>query len=106
MKHIQIKKGLGIPILGAPEQVVDEGSPVSQVALLGDDVIGMTPTLAVQAGDKAKTGQLLFSDMSNAGIAYISPGCGTALSVNCGGKRAPPPKMLQSTFLTVFSCQF
>lgn len=87
MKHIQITKGLDIPISGTPEQVVREGNPVSQAALLGDDYIGLKPTLAVQPGDRVKTGQQLFSDRNNAGIAFTSPACGTVLAVNRGEKR-------------------
>lgn len=87
MKHIHITKGLDIPISGTPEQVVREGNPVSQAALLGDDYLGLKPTMAVQPGDRVKTGQQLLSDRNNAGIAFTSPACGTVLAVNRGEKR-------------------
>lgn len=87
MKHIQIKKGLNIPISGAPEQQIRPGAMTSRVALLGDDYVGMKPTLTIQVGDRVKTGQQLFSDKKNPGVIYTSPGCGTVLSVNRGEKR-------------------
>ena len=87
MKHIQIKKGLDIPITGEPDQKVRPGAPVSRVALLGDDSLGLKPTLAVQAGDRVKTGQPLFTDKNNPGVNFTSPGCGTVLSIHRGAKR-------------------
>ncbi|MDP3480047.1 MAG: Na(+)-translocating NADH-quinone reductase subunit A [Desulfoprunum sp.] len=86
MKRIQIKKGLDIPISGEPEQRVRPGATVTQVALLGDDSIGMKPTLAVQAGDTVKTGQQLFSDKNTPGVHFTSPGCGTVLAIHRGEK--------------------
>ena len=87
MKHIQLKRGLDIPISGAPEQNVRPGTMISRVALLGDDFIGMKPTLAVEAGNRVKVGQPLFTDKNIPGVVYTSPGCGTVLSVNRGEKR-------------------
>lgn len=62
MKTFRISKGLDIPISGAPEQKVRKGQTVRQVALIGDDYIGMKPTMQVKVGDRVKTGQLLFVD--------------------------------------------
>lgn len=87
MKHIAIKKGLDIPIIGEPDQTVRPGPAATRVALLGDDYIGMKPTLAVQVGDRVKTGQLLFTDKKNIGIHYTSPGCGTVEAIHRGEKR-------------------
>ncbi len=42
-----IKRGLDLPITGEPEQRIDEGAAVSRVALVGDDYIGMKPTMLV-----------------------------------------------------------
>ena len=43
---IKIKKGLDLPISGAPEQTITDGKPVRHVALIGFDYIGMKPTMA------------------------------------------------------------
>lgn len=84
---INIKKGLELPISGAPEQKITNGNAVSTVALIGFDYIGMKPTMAVQEGDKVKRGQLLFEDKKTAGVRYTSPASGTVKAVNRGEKR-------------------
>ncbi len=87
MGKIIIKKGLDLPISGEPQQQVRDGKPVTRVALVGDDYIGMKPTMAVQVGDKVKLGQVLFSDKKTEGIKYTSPGTGTVVEINRGAKR-------------------
>ncbi|MEM9185953.1 MAG: Na(+)-translocating NADH-quinone reductase subunit A [Planctomycetota bacterium] len=87
-RRFEIKKGLDVPIAGEPRQVVDASPTVSRVALLGDDYLGMKPTMEVAAGDTVKLGQLLFTDKKTAGVRYTSPGAGTVVSVNRGAKRA------------------
>ena len=56
---IKIKKGLDLPIKGAPEQQISEGKAVTRVAVLGEEYVGMRPTMHVQVGDKVKKGQIL-----------------------------------------------
>lgn len=87
MALITIKKGLRLPISGEPEQCVNEGKPVSRVALIGDDYVGMKPTMEVRVGDEVKLGQLLFTDKKTPGIKYTSPGSGTVIEINRGAKR-------------------
>jgi len=87
MEHIHLKKGLDIPISGAPEQTAGPGRDVSRVALLGDDSIGLRPTLTVQAGDRVVTGQTLYLDKDNPGVLFTSPASGAVLAVNRGAKR-------------------
>ncbi|MDJ0622009.1 MAG: Na(+)-translocating NADH-quinone reductase subunit A [Desulfocapsaceae bacterium] len=87
MKRIEIKKGLDVPVTGEPLQNIQETIQVSKVALVGDDYIGMKPTMEVTEGDRVKTGQLLFTDKKNEGIRYTSPATGKILAVNRGAKR-------------------
>ncbi len=82
-----IHKGLDLPISGAPVQEVEAGPPVSRVALVGDDYVGMKPKLAVKVGDSVKQGQLLFEDKKTPGVRYTAPGCGKVVAVNRGAKR-------------------
>ncbi len=84
---INIKKGLNIPISGAPVQEISPGPDVSRVAVIGPDYVGMKPTMLVQVGDRVKLGQPLFTDKKNEGVQYTSPGCGTVVEVNRGAKR-------------------
>ena len=85
--RIKIKKGLNIPLLGEPEQIVSEGNSVSTVALLGPDSIGLKPRMEVREGDRVRLGQLLFTDKQNPGIRFTSPGSGIITAINRGERR-------------------
>lgn len=87
-RSFEIKKGLDIPVAGAPRQVIEQGPAISRVALVADDYIGMKPTMEVAEGDSVQLGQMLFSDKKTQGVLYTSPGCGTVVAVNRGAKRA------------------
>jgi len=87
MKTIRTSKGLDIPISGQPGQNIRPGNKVQRVALIGDDYVGMKPTLQVEEGDRVKTGQLLFTDKKNEGVKFVSPGCGIVNAINRGAKR-------------------
>ena len=84
---IRIRKGLDVPIAGAPEQRIESGPAIRTVALLGDDYVGMKPTMEVQVGDRVKLGQLLLSDKKTPGIRYTSPGSGRVTAIHRGAKR-------------------
>ena len=56
---ITIKKGLDIPVKGAPQQVIHDGSTIKTVAALGEEFVGMRPTMFVRVGDSVKKGQAL-----------------------------------------------
>lgn len=84
---IRIKRGLDLPINGAPEQSVHDAKPVRSVAVLGHDYVGMKPTMEVKEGDNVKLGQLLFSDKKTPGVIYTSPGTGVVKAINRGEKR-------------------
>ena len=73
---INIKKGLDLPIGGKPEQSVSESPAVSHVALLGTDYVGLRPSMAVEAGQKVKKGQVLFEDKKNPGTCFTAPAAG------------------------------
>ncbi len=90
MSLIKIKKGLNIPIKGAPRQTLpDEPTTpaVSHVALLGDDYPDLKPTMEVQEGDIVKLGQVLFTDKKIPGIKFTAPGCGQITAIRRGPKR-------------------
>ena len=90
---MKITKGLDIAITGAPEQVIaddiKEKSPViTRVAVIGTDYNLLRPSMLVAVGDKVKLGQALYTDKSNPGFNYTSPGAGTIAEINRGAKRA------------------
>ena len=76
-----------MPIAGLPEQVIEDGPAVREVALIGPDYLGMKPTMLVQEGDRVRAGQALFEDKKNPGVFYTSPGAGVVKAINRGEKR-------------------
>lgn len=86
--HFSIKKGLDVPLAGSPAQVIDNGNAVSSVAVLGNEYVGMRPTMLVEEGDRVKLGQPLFEDKKNPGVLFTAPGAGTVRAINRGAKRA------------------
>lgn len=83
---ITIKKGLDIPILGAPTQEISQFTP-EKVALIGYDYIGMKPTMLVQEGDTVAKGQPLFEDKKRAGALFTAPASGKVVAINRGERR-------------------
>lgn len=86
-RTFKLKQGLDLPIAGKPKQSIERSPAISRVALLGDDYIGMKPTMEVAEGDTVKAGQLLFTDKKNEGVRFTAPGSGTVTAVNRGAKR-------------------
>lgn len=84
---IDVKKGLDLPITGAPEQRIEDARAVRHVALLGTDYVGMRPTMEVREGDHVKLGQLLFTDKKTDGVRFTAPAAGEVVAINRGEKR-------------------
>jgi len=84
---IKIRRGLDVPIAGAPAQVIQDGPVVRSVAILGNDYVGMKPTMRVKEGERVKLGQVLFEDKKNPGVLFTAPGAGTVIAINRGERR-------------------
>jgi Na+-transporting NADH:ubiquinone oxidoreductase subunit A len=84
---IKIKRGLDLPLAGAPEQRIEPARAVRSVAVLGCDYHGMKPTMAVQVGDRVRLGQILFSDKKNPGVHFTAPGAGVISAIHRGEQR-------------------
>lgn len=84
---ITIKKGLDLPIAGKPAQVIHDGATISEVAVLGEEYVGMRPSMKVREGDVVKKGQVLFEDKKNPGVVFTAPASGTVTAINRGAKR-------------------
>ncbi|WP_168016744.1 Na(+)-translocating NADH-quinone reductase subunit A [Halomonas salinarum] len=84
---IEVKRGLDLPIAGAPEQRIEDARPVRHVAILGTDYVGMKPTMEVREGDSVKLGQLLFTDKKIEGVRFTAPASGEIVAINRGEKR-------------------
>ncbi len=84
---IKIKQGLDLPITGAPEQAIKSAPAIKSVAVIGQDYVGMKPTMAVKEGDRVKLGQLIFSDKKTEGVKFTAPGAGVVSAINRGERR-------------------
>ncbi|WP_094752250.1 Na(+)-translocating NADH-quinone reductase subunit A [Psychromonas sp. CD1] len=93
---ITIKKGLDLPISGAPEQVIQNGPTITEVAILGEEYVGMRPSMVVKVGDIVKKGQVLFLDKKNLGVKFTAPASGVVKEINRGARR-----VLQSVVITI-----
>ena len=67
---ITIKRGLDVPIAGEPIQQVFDGEKATTVALLGEEYVGLKPTMLVEEGDHVIKGQALFEDKKTPGIKF------------------------------------
>ncbi len=85
---IRIKKGIDLPIAGKPEQVIEDSRPVRSVALLGQDYVGMKPTMHIKEGDRVRCGEPLFEDKKNPGVFFTAPASGVVSGISRGAKRA------------------
>jgi len=92
---IRIKRGLDLPISGAPDQTVCETKPCKRVAVLGPDYVGMKPTMVVRVADHVKKGQTLFTDKKCPKIRYTAPASGHVTAIHRGAKRALQSVVIQ-----------
>ncbi|TWT80909.1 Na(+)-translocating NADH-quinone reductase subunit A [Planctomycetes bacterium CA13] len=82
-----IKQGLDLPIAGAPEQHVEVAKHINRVAIIGDDYVGMKPTMLVAEGDNVRQGQPVFEDKKTPGVLFTAPASGKVVELNRGAKR-------------------
>lgn len=85
-----------MPISGIPEQQISPCPMPRHVALLGDDYVGMRPTMLVQEGDSVIKGQPLFEDKKNPGVFFTAPASGTVVAIHRGERR-----VLQSVVIRI-----
>ncbi|PAT35274.1 Na(+)-translocating NADH-quinone reductase subunit A [Vandammella animalimorsus] len=92
----KIKRGLDLPLAGAPQPQLADAAAVRRVAVIGADYHGLKPTMAVQVGDRVKTGQPLFSDKNQPGVHITAPAAGVVSAIHRGQQR-----VLQSVVIDV-----
>ena len=83
-----VKRGLRLPLAGAPAETIESARPPQRVALLAADAVGLRPTVHVSPGDDVARGQLLFEDKTTPGVRYTAPSAGTVVGVHRGERRA------------------
>ncbi|CRY83067.1 Na(+)-translocating NADH-quinone reductase subunit A [Yersinia intermedia] len=77
-------------------QVIEEGPVIRHVALLGEEYVGMRPSMLVQEGDWVKEGQALFEDKKNPGVTFTAIASGRISAINRGERR-----VLQSVVIEI-----
>lgn len=84
---MKLKKGLDLPVNGAPDQEIHDGPPVHTVAVLGADYVGLKPRLAVQEGETVAAGAKIFAHKDTPDAAVVAPVSGRIKSINRGHRR-------------------
>ncbi|MGD1885920.1 MAG: Na(+)-translocating NADH-quinone reductase subunit A [Cohaesibacteraceae bacterium] len=87
MKRFALRKGLNIPIAGAPRQDIDSAVNVRTVGLLGDDYIGLKPRIHVAEGDVVGPGTPVLVNKDLPDVQVVSPVAGRVKAVNRGARR-------------------
>ncbi len=87
-RRFRIRKGLTLPLAGAPAQQIEAAQAATHVALLGGDYPGLKPRMAVETGQRVRVGDTLFTDKRDPAVGYASPGTGVVRSIERGGRRA------------------
>jgi len=84
----RVKRGLDLPISGAPQQTIDVAQPVTEVAILARDYVGAQLRALVEEGAKVRLGQPILEDRKNPGVRLVSPGAGRLKAIHRGERRA------------------
>jgi Na+-transporting NADH:ubiquinone oxidoreductase subunit A len=84
-----LRKGLDLPLAGAPAPEVDAGCRVARVAHVGHDYVGVKrlPRLEVEVGDRVKLGQPISRRKAYEDVAATAPGSGVVEAIHRGPRR-------------------
>ncbi|MCZ6508048.1 MAG: Na(+)-translocating NADH-quinone reductase subunit A [Acidobacteria bacterium] len=93
----KIRRGLDLPIAGAPQGAAEAAPQISRVAVMAADHVGMKPTMHVKVGDSVQRGQLLFEDKKTPGVRYTAIGDGKIVAINRGDRRALQSVVIELT---------
>ncbi len=87
MKRFSLRKGLTLPISGAPRNDISVATAVRTVGLLGDDYIGLKPRITVAEGDMVGVGTPVMFDKDLPEAMIVSPVAGRVKAINRGARR-------------------
>ncbi len=96
MQTFKLKKGLELPVQGAPDQTIQPGPEFSTVGVLGSDYLGLKPRMLVQEGDEVQRGTPLFCHKDVPDAMMVAPLTGKVVAINRGARR-----VLQSVVIEV-----
>jgi len=87
VQSFKLKKGLDLPVLGAPVQQISEGRAIRTAAVLAADYVGLKPRLVVEEGDRVEVGSPIFFHKDTPDVKITSPAAGRVKAVNRGARR-------------------
>ena len=87
IETIKIKKGLDIPLGGAPERHIVDARSTERYGVKPPDVVGFTPRLLVAEGDSVSAGQPVVADKNDPRLTLPSPVDGVVEAIVRGEKR-------------------
>ncbi|MBS1199697.1 MAG: nqrA [Proteobacteria bacterium] len=85
--QIRVRRGLDLPVEGAPRREVGEAPAVRHVGLLGRDYPGLRLGPLVDVGDRVVLGQPVLRDRTDARISCTAPAAGVVAAVHRGERR-------------------
>ncbi len=86
-RQFRLRKGLDLPIAGAPQQTIEAGGEVDTVGLLGADYLGLKPRVFVSEGDAVAAGTAIFAHKDTPSAPVTSPVAGVVRAINRGARR-------------------
>lgn len=87
VQQFTFRKGLDLPVLGAPESGISDGPDIAHVAVLGADYLGLKPRLAVAEGDVVAAGAPVMFHKDNPDALIVAPVSGRVTAINRGARR-------------------
>jgi len=87
LKRFSLRKGLNVPISGAPRPEISTGGTVRTAGILGEDYVGLKPRIAVSEGDAVGPGTPIMFDKDMPEAQIVSPVAGTVKAINRGARR-------------------
>ena len=85
--RIVTRKGLDVPVDGAPAPRIEAGARTGSVALLGADYIGLEPRMLVREDERVMLGQPLFQQKRDPDICFTAPASGVVKRIWRGARR-------------------
>lgn len=87
MRSFKLKKGLDLPITGAPAPEIRDGKGIRHAAVLAGDYVDLKPRLLIQEGETVGVGSPLFFHKDQPDVMMTSPVSGKVKSVTRGARR-------------------
>jgi len=87
VRSFSFKKGLDLPVQGAPSGDIVKGPEVRSVAVLGGDYVGLKPRLSVAEGDMVAVGTPIFAHKDTPDVMVTAPAAGRVKAINRGARR-------------------